>query len=158
MNKAPPTHASPSFAIGVDYGTGAVRALIADTTTGEELAVASWPYARGVITDPADPNLARQHPADYTEGFTRTVAQAVATASRNPRFDPSRVVGIGVDTTGSTPLPLDANARPLALHPQFADNPAAMAWLWKDHTSHAEAAEITERAEGTPYLTACGNV
>ena len=158
MTTTPPPHPSPRFAIGVDYGTGAVRALVVDTDSGEELAVASWPYARGIITDSTDPNLARQHPADYAEGFTNTVAQAVAAASRNPRFDPARVVGIGVDTTGSTPLPLDANARPLALHPQFAESPAAMAWLWKDHTSHAEAAEITERAQGTPYLTACGNV
>ncbi|QKK08792.1 MAG: ribulokinase [Planctomycetota bacterium] len=161
MTPTPAPHDQPRFAIGVDYGTGAVRALVADTDSGEELAVASWEYAhgrRGVITDAADPNLARQHPADYAEGFTRTVAEAVASASRNPRFHPSRVVGIGIDTTGSTPLPLDADARPLALNPQLAENPAAMAWLWKDHTSHAEAAEITERAAGTPYLTACGNV
>lgn len=158
MTAAPSSHTRPAFAIGVDYGTGAARALIVDTISGEELAVASWQYARGLITDSADPNLARQHPADYTDAFTRTVAQAVAIASGNPRFDPSRVVGIGIDTTGSSPLPLDENARPLALNPQFEDDPAAMAWLWKDHTSHAEAAEITERAAATPYLTACGNV
>lgn len=150
---------APRFTLGVDYGTSAVRALIVNTDTGEELAVAScaYPHGRsGVITDDADPNLARQHPEDYRTGFITAVAEAVATASQHPDFAPTRVVGIGVDTTGSTPLPLDASAKPLTTHEQFADNPAAMAWLWKDHTSHAEAAEITERATDHPYTTTCG--
>jgi L-ribulokinase len=56
------------------------------------------------------------------------------------------VIGIGVDTTGSTPLPIDASARPLARDPRWADNLAAHAWLWKDHTSADEAAAITETA------------
>jgi L-ribulokinase len=150
-----------SFSVGVDYGTNSVRALVVDTASGEEIATAVWQFAHGehgVITDPREPNLARQHPADYAEGFVHAVAQAVRAAAAVPGFHPSRVVGLGVDATGSTPIPVDADGVALALKPQFEREPDAMAWLWKDHTSHAEAAEITERARagGYPYLAKCG--
>lgn len=152
---------SPCFAIGVDYGTNSVRALVVDCTTGAELGTAVYNYPSGesgIIVDPADPNLARQNPADYIEGFESCVKQAVAVAQTTGNFSPDRVVGIGVDTTGSTPLPIDADGTPLALLDRFKDEPAAHAWLWKDHTAHAEAAEITElaRKRGEPYLDKCG--
>ncbi len=155
------TGPSNSFAIGVDYGTSSVRALVVDVASGEEISTAVWTYAHGtdgVITDDRDPNLARQHPADYIEGFYRTVAEAVRTASGSPGFAPDRVVGIGIDTTGSTPMPVNADGTPLAMLPEFGGEPAAMAWLWKDHTSHAEAAEITRAATEAelPYLAKCG--
>ena len=149
------------FAIGVDYGTNSVRALVVDVRTGEEVATSVWAYAhgeQGVVLDGRDPDLARQHPADYAEGFIESVAGAVGLAQGQPGFEPHLVVGIGVDTTGSTPLPVAADGTALALQDAFREDPAAMAWLWKDHTSHAEAAEITERARrgGLPYLAKCG--
>jgi len=149
------------FSIGIDFGTNSVRALVVDVPSGEEIAAAAWTYAHGedgIITDPRQPNLARQHPEDYEEGFVRTVSQAVRIAGANRRFEPSKVVGIGIDTTGSTPLPVDRHGRPLATLDDFRDDPAAMARLWKDHTAHAEAAEISERAlaGGYPYLSKCG--
>ncbi len=152
---------SSRFSIGIDFGTNSVRALVVDVATGEEVASAVWNYRhgkQGVITDPKDPNLARQHPADYITGLVQSVAQAVREARRHKGFDPSAVIGIGIDTTGSTPLPVDANGLPLALAKPFADNPNAMAWLWKDHTAYAEAAEITQLAQsrGEPYLAKCG--
>lgn len=153
--------AEAKFSIGVDYGTNSVRALIVDTGTGEEIATSVWEYAHGehgVVLDAKDPNLARQHPGDYIEGFSRAVGSAVKLAGGRAGFSPDRVVGIGVDTTGSTPLPVAADGTALALHDEFEGHPAAMARLWKDHTSHAEAAEITElaRAGGYPYLAKCG--
>lgn len=149
------------FAIGVDYGTNSVRALIVDVADGSEIASAVFDYPSGeagILLDPKDPNLARQNPADYIEGFYASVCGALANAKKVREFKPENVIGIGIDTTGSTPLPVDRQGMPLAMKPAFKKNLAAQAWLWKDHTSHAEAAEITEKAEKTSegYLAKCG--
>ncbi|MBX3424525.1 MAG: ribulokinase [Pirellulales bacterium] len=149
------------YAIGVDYGTNSVRALVVDVATGAEIGTEVFNYPSGdagIMLDPSDPHVARQHPGDYIVGFEHAVAGAVKKAAATPGFAPELVVGIGVDTTGSTPLPVDAHGTPLALLPQFEGNLAAQAWLWKDHTSHAEAEEISAvaRRQGRPYLAKCG--
>jgi L-ribulokinase len=152
---------SAKFAIGLDYGTNSVRALLVNTASGQEAAAAVWGYEHGAlgVVLGRDPNLARQHPGDYLRGAEITIQEALAAAKRSVRgFQPEQVVGIGVDTTGSTPLPVDAEGQPLACDKRFAKNPAALAWLWKDHTGTAEAAEITALAgEIRPqYLAWCG--
>ena len=149
------------YAIGVDYGTNSVRGLVVDIASGEEVATAVFDYPSGdagILLDPSDPNLARQNPADYIEGFFQSVSAAVRLAKSHAGFDPQNVVGIGVDTTGSTPIPVDKNGTALATLDKFKNELAAHAWLWKDHTSHAEAEEITRVAsEGKyPYLAKCG--
>ena len=150
-----------TFAVGVDLGTNSVRALIADVTTGEEIATSVFNYPSGdagILLDRKDPNLARQRPADYILGFLKSVRVTVRKACRMRGFSPARVIGIGIDTTGSTPIPVSEDGAPLGMQKRFKHNIAAQAWLWKDHTSHAEAAEITEtaRKSGAPYLTKCG--
>src|SRR6185369_16983287 len=95
------------YTIGLDYGTNSVRALIVNTANGAEVASAVWNYAHGThgVILSRDPNLARQHPADYIKGAEAAIKQALAAAKKNVRgFSPDQVVGIGVDTTGSTPL------------------------------------------------------
>jgi L-ribulokinase len=152
---------SGQYAIGLDYGTNSVRALLVDAADGREVATAVWEYAHGdhgVILS-RDPHLARQHPADYLKGTEITLRKAMALAARKiKRFKPEQIAGLGVDTTGSTPLPLDPQGQPLAFDRRFAANPNAMAWLWKDHTSTAEAEEITELARRIrpQYLAKCG--
>jgi L-ribulokinase len=152
---------SAQYTLGLDYGTNSVRTLIVNTANGREVATAVWNYEHGeagVILS-RDPNLARQHPADYIKGAAVSIKKALTEARRAvPGFGPDQVVGIGVDTTGSTPLPVDENGQPLAFQKRFAKNPAAMAWLWKDHTGVAEAAEITELARQLrpQYLAKCG--
>jgi len=152
---------SAQYTIGLDYGTNSVRALVVDTANGHEAGTAVWNYehgSQGVILG-RDPNLARQHPVDYGKGAEIAVKQALADAKENARgFKPDQVVGLGVDTTGSTPLPVDGRGQPLALDKRFAKNPAAMAWLWKDHTGVAEAADITALARKIrpQYLAQCG--
>ncbi|MBE0543628.1 MAG: ribulokinase [Verrucomicrobia bacterium] len=152
---------SAKYTIGLDYGTNSVRALVVNTANGREVGTAVWNYEHGTagVILARDPNLARQHPADYVKGAEFSLKKALADAKRNVRgFRADQVIGIGVDTTGSTPLPVDANGQPLAFQKKFAKNPAAMAWLWKDHTGVAEAAEITELAKKVrpQYLAKCG--
>ncbi len=150
-----------TYAIGVDFGTNSCRALLVDTRDGAELTSHLFPYPTGedgIILDPRDPQLARQHPGDYIAGFLKSVRGVVNKASRIKGFAAERVVGIGIATTGSTPMPVDERGVPLAFSRRFARRPAAQAWLWKDHTAHAEAAAITARARsgGHPYLENCG--
>ncbi len=152
---------STKYSIGLDYGTNSVRTVIVNISNGREIATAVWDYThgdKGVLLS-RDPNLARQHPADYVSGTERSIKKALAAATRAVRgFRPEQIVGIGVDTTGSTPLPVDSMGRPLAFDRRFARNPAAMAWLWKDHTGVGEAAEITELAAKIRphFLAKCG--
>ena len=152
---------SAKYTVGLDYGTNSVRALVVNTANGREVATAVWGYEHGeagVILS-RDPNLARQHPADYIKGAEVTIKKAIAEAKKAVKgFSADQIVGIGVDTTGSTPLPVDAEGQPLAFDKRFAKNPAAMAWLWKDHTGVAEAVEITALARKIRprYLAKCG--
>jgi L-ribulokinase len=150
-----------SFTIGVDFGTNSVRAIVADTANGRTIgtSVFNYPSGRqGILLDPRDPHFARQHPNDYLEGLWASVTGALAEADQDAGFSRDRVIAIGSDTTGSTPMPIDARGRPLALVPAFRDHPAAQAWLWRDHTSFAEAAAITAAArEHAPeYLAPIG--
>src|SRR5262245_25576145 len=138
------------YTIGVDYGTNSVRAVVVDTRNGRVVGTHVFDYPsgdQGVLLDPKQPHLARQNPADYVEGLRQAVTHALADAEQVPGFSRDRVIGIGVDTTGSTPMPVDKSARPLALDPKWKNNLAAQAWLWKDHTGAAEAAAITETAK-----------
>ncbi|MEI6392358.1 MAG: ribulokinase [Verrucomicrobiota bacterium] len=149
------------YTIGLDYGTNSVRTLIVNVANGREVASAVWNYAHGTqgVILARDPNLARQNPADYVTGAEITIKKALTVAKRTVRgFKPDQIIGIGVDTTGSTPLPVDRNGHPLAFDRRFAKNPAAMAWLWKDHTGVAEAGEITDLARKIrpQYLAKCG--
>jgi L-ribulokinase len=142
--------ADKGFTIGVDYGTNSVRAVVVDCTDGRVAATRVFEYPsgdHGVLLDPKQPHLARQNPADYIAGLGASISGALADADRQNGFSRERVIGVGVDTTGSTPLPVDAAAQPLALDPKFENNLAAHAWLWKDHTSAAEAAAITQAAQ-----------
>ncbi|MCX7718384.1 MAG: ribulokinase [Candidatus Sumerlaeaceae bacterium] len=155
---------STRYALGIDYGTNTVRALVADCADGREVGsgVAPYPHGEtGVVLDPRNPDLARQHPADYLTALPDAVRAALeAAAAADPGFAPSQIVGLGVDATGSTPMPTDEQGCALTDRSEFARHPAAMAWLWKDHTSHAEAREITAlAAEIRPqYLGRCGGV
>jgi len=132
-----------SVVIGVDYGTDSVRSVIINTQNGKELGSAIFYYPRwkkGKYCDPAS-NQFRQHPLDYVEGLEKSIKKALKVA---PKGTAAKVKGIGIDTTGSTPVAVDKTGTPLAMKPAFAENPNAMFILWKDHTGIQEAAEINE--------------
>ncbi len=129
------------YSIGMDFGSDSVRALIVNTKTGDELATAVHYYTRwreGKYCEPSK-NKFRQHPLDYIEGIENTITSALSQVNEEVV---KNIVGIGVDTTGSTPVPVDKSGTPLALLPDFRDNPNAMFVLWKDHTGIKEADEI----------------
>ncbi|GAB6395667.1 MAG: L-ribulokinase [Bacteroidales bacterium] len=129
------------YVIGLDYGTDSCRAVVADAADGKELASAVHYYPRwkeGKYCNP-QANQYRQHPLDYIETLEGTIREAL---SKSPDGTAEKIVGIAFDTTGCTPALTDKDGTPLALLPEFADNPNAMFVLWKDHTAVKEAAEI----------------
>ena len=126
------------YTLGVDYGTDSVRTVLVDTTNGTEISSSVFNYPRwkqGKYCNPAK-NQFRQHPLDYIEGLEATIKAVIAKA---PVGVAENIVAISVDTTGSTPVAVDKDGTPLALLPEFAENPNAMFVLWKDHTATAEA-------------------
>ena len=152
----------PSYAIGLDYGTNSCRSLIVDLTNGTELGEAVFPYPsgqQGILTDKSNPHVARQNPQDYLDGCVSIIQEAIAKAKKSvPQFRVEDVVGIGIDTTGSTVIPVDKSGKPLAFDERFKNNLNAKVWLWKDHTSYAEAEQITDLAKDIrpEYLAKCG--
>lgn len=151
-----------SFTLGIDYGTNSVRALIVRCRDGKEFGscVVNYPSGeQGVLLDSRDHNVARQHPGDYLFGLQKSVKGALAQARKQRGFAASAVVGIGVDTTGSSPIPVDEKNVPLALSKKFARDLNAQCWLWKDHTSWREAAKITQAAaqHRPQFIAKCGN-
>jgi len=152
-----------AYTIGLDFGTGSVRALVVRCADGAELGSTVYHYSAGedgVLLDPRNPHLARQDPRDYLEGTKETVRRAIPLAKgADPGFAPEKVIGIGVDSTGSSPIPVDGQNQALYLREAWKGNLNAACWLWKDHTSAEEAERITTLArEIRPhYVSKCGN-
>ncbi len=134
------------YTIGLDYGSDSVRSLIVDVETGEEIASAVFYYPRWQqqMYCNANVNQFRQHPKDYLEGLEYTIVEALKQA---PAGTAENVVGISIDTTGSTPVAVDEKGTPLSLTTGFEENPNAMFVLWKDHTAVKEAEEINQLAK-----------
>jgi len=148
-----------AFVIGVDYGTDSVRSVVVNTRSGEELVSAIYYYPRwrdGLFCNAAV-NQFRQHPLDYVEGLEHTIKECLKKAGPSVA---AGVKGISIDTTGSTPVAVDASGTPLALLPGFENNPHAMFVLWKDHTAVKEAAELNDHATKFPinYLQFVGGI
>ncbi|WP_291870884.1 ribulokinase [Maribacter sp.] len=129
------------YTIGIDYGTDSARAVIINTFNGDEIASSVKYYPRWMDGQFCNPliNQYRQHPLDYIQVLEETVTSAL---SKAPKEVAKNVVGMSFDTTGSTPILTNENGIPLALLPEFEENPNAMFVLWKDHTAIKEAAEI----------------
>jgi len=148
------------YVIGVDYGSDSVRSVLIDAKNGAELASSVFYYPRwqkGLFCDPAQ-NQFRQHPLDYIEGLEQSIRTCIEKAGGAPIA--RNIRAISVDTTGSTPVAVDHTGLPLALLPDFEDNPNAMFVLWKDHTAVKEAMQINQHAAeyDTNYLKYCGGI
>jgi len=133
------------YVLGIDFGTDSVRSIVVDAGNGEIAGSSVSEYTRwkkGLYCDPSI-NKFRQHPLDYIEGLEQSVKGAVKMVT--PEVI-KNIVGISVDTTGSTPVAVDKEGIPLSLKPEFENNPDAMFVLWKDHTAIKEAADINKLA------------
>lgn len=142
------------YAIGVDFGTESGRALLVDVESGAELATAVEPYANGVIDQalpipgarvPLPPDWALQDPEDYLRVFQVAVPAVLLAAA----VDPADVIGIGVDFTACTMLPVTRDGTPLSALPRFRANPHAWVKLWKHHAAQPEADRINAVARET---------
>ncbi|KQV23631.1 hypothetical protein ASC97_26890 [Rhizobium sp. Root1203] len=154
----------PAYVIGFDYGTNSCRAVLMRPDAPAELALATYAYPSGkdgVLYDPRHVHLARQRPSDYLAGVQACVSSLLEQARRTiVGFDASQVRGLGFAATGSTVIPVDADLHPLADRPEFSENLDAMSWLWKDHTSEADAERLTQafRDRRPEMIARCGGV
>ncbi len=151
----------PSYTIGIDYGTESGRAVVVDTSNGQDIASAVHPYANGVIDQhlpgsdrPLPPEWALQDPNDYIEVLKHAVPAALKAAN----VDPADVVGIGIDFTACTMLPVKADGTPLCFIDSLRSNPHSWVKLWKHHAAQPEADEINEtaRKRGESWLPRYG--
>jgi L-ribulokinase len=136
---------SDKYVIGIDFGTDSVRSVVVNTGNGQIAGTSVFDYPRwkkGLFCEPSA-NQFRQHPSDYLEGLEKSVKGALTGLNQEIV---NNIAGISVDTTGSTPVPVDIEGVPLSLKPEFENDPDAMFVLWKDHTGVKEAAEINKLA------------
>ena len=150
-----------SYTIGIDYGTESGRAVVIDTSNGRELASAVHAYSNGVIDEhlpgsskPLPPEWALQDPNDYLE----VLKQAVPAALKASGVSAEDVVGVGIDFTACTMLPVKADGTPLSFIDQYRDNPHAWVKLWKHHAAQGQADQINEtaRQRGESWLPRYG--
>ncbi|MDO4475655.1 MAG: ribulokinase [Lachnospiraceae bacterium] len=132
---------SERYVIGVDFGSDSVRALVVDPANGNTLGsgVAFYPRWKAGLYQHPEHSVFRQHPLDYLESLEACIKEALEALTPEQK---AAIAGIGVDTTGSTPVPVDENGTPLSLKEEFAENENAMFFLWKDHAAAAEAEEL----------------
>lgn len=149
------------YAIGVDFGTESGRAVLVDLSDGGEVAEHVTLYPHGVIDETLpgtgrrlEPDWALQHPADYVEVLKKSIPVVI----RESGIDPADVVGIGIDFTACTILPVDAGGVPLCLKPDHSGNPHSWVKLWKHHAAQEEANRINAIAEqrGEAFLSRYG--
>ncbi|TWT25408.1 ribulokinase [Planomicrobium sp. CPCC 101110] len=139
------------YTIGVDFGTLSGRAILVNVTTGEELATDVLDYRHGVMEDvlpngkKLPPDWALQHPQDYLDVLATTIPRVIE-KSNVSRDD---IIGIGVDFTACTILPVKEDGTPLCFLQEFQDNPNSYVKLWKHHAAQDKANKLNEVAEAT---------
>jgi L-ribulokinase len=148
------------YSIGVDFGTLSGRAVLVNVETGEEIAVSVFEYPHGVMDEklpdgtPLGVDWALQHPNDYMDVFANTVPDVLKKTNVNA----SDVIGVGIDFTACTMLPVYKDGRPLCFDSRFSSNPNAWIKLWKHHAAQEEANILNATAEkrGETFLKRYG--
>jgi len=147
----------PKYSLGIDFGTLSGRTVLLDVSDGREVATSVYEYANGVIDDrlpetneKLPPDWALQDPADYL----RTLEATVPAVLKEGKVPPDDVIGIGIDFTACTMMPIDKAGEPLCFDPKWRANPHSWVKLWKHHAAQPEANRINEvaRERGEPWL------
>ena len=136
------------YTIGIDFGTLSGRCLLVDVASGKEAAASVYEYPHGVIEGslpdgkklPIDWYL--QHPKDYLEVLENTVRRTLDKAG----VKPEQVIGIGVDFTACTMLPITEDGTPLCMLEKYRSDPNAYVKLWKHHSAQPQADRLTRVA------------
>ena len=148
------------YVLGLDFGSLSGRALLVDAGTGETVAESVYEYPHAVMYralpdgTPLPDGSAVQHPQDYLDALSITVQRVKELSGCNA----DEIIGIAVDFTSATMLPVDRDLTPLCFDPKFSSQPKAYVTMWKDHTA-APQAELFDRIcneTGAPYLAFCG--
>lgn len=156
------TKSTDRLALGLDFGTESVRAILVDLF-GHEHAVAVAPFAHGQIVErlPGQDTLlpedyALQHSADWRSAAIAAVKEAMEYAGALPK----NVISIGVDFTSCTILCCKADGTPLHELPSFKNRPHAWPKLWKHHGAKAATAAIQKAAQKAkaPWLSRYGGI
>lgn len=149
------------YTIGVDYGTQSGRALLVEVDTGKEIATAVKEYAHGVMDEylsdgktKLEPDWALQHPQDYLDVLKETIPAVLKDAG----VTADDVIGIGIDFTACTILPIDKEGTPLCFYPEYQSNPHSYVKLWKHHAAQDEANQLNRIAQerGEDFLKLYG--
>ncbi|WP_179947363.1 ribulokinase [Novibacillus thermophilus] len=150
-----------TYTVGVDFGTQSGRAVLVEVGTGSEVATAVKAYPHGVIDDvlpdgvtQLEEDWALQHPADYLEVLQKTIPELLQQSG----VSKDDVIGIGIDFTSCTMLPVDADGTPLCMTEAFRHNPHSYVKLWKHHAAQDEANRLNAIAEerGEAFLKRYG--
>ena len=138
-----------AYSIGVDFGTESGRTVLLDLATGEERSSAVVPYRHGVI-DRELPNGDERLPPDWAlqdpDDWLLVLEDGLAYLVEDAGIDASRVVGIGIDFTSCTVLPVDSEGVPLCKYPHWRGRPHAWPKLWKHHAAQPVADRLNEVA------------
>jgi L-ribulokinase len=155
------TGAVPQYAIGVDFGTESGRVLLLDLAAGEELASGVVRYPRGVI-DRELPGGEQRLPGDWAlqdpDDWILTLEDGIPYVVAEAGIPPSQVVGLGIDFTSCTVLPVASDGTPLCKFGHWRARPHAWPKLWKHHAAQAVADRLNEVAleRGEQFLSRYG--
>jgi len=137
------------YTLGIDYGTLSGRTVLVDVENGEEVCFSVLEYPHGIMdeylpgaTKRLAPETALQHPQDYLDVLQKTIPEVLEMG----KVSKEQIIGIGVDFTSCTVLPVDADGQPLCFHEQYKDRPHAYVKLWKHHAAQYEADRFNEVA------------
>jgi L-ribulokinase len=137
------------YCLGIDFGTLSGRAVLVEVNTGNIVATAVKSYAHGVMDEYLPygqiklPHAwALQHPGDYIEVLEETIPAVLNKSG----ISPEKIIGMAIDFTACTVLPIDKEGRPLCFKEEFKTNPHSYVKLWKHHGAQSYADKLNEIA------------